>query len=128
MKEGKKSTAEKIVYDVLGKLQDKVVGGDPLAMFKKAIANVRPALEVRSRRIGGANYQIPMEVPPDRKTTLALRWILEAARSRKGHSMVDRLMQELTEAANNEGVAVKKKEETHRMAEANRAFAHFKVR
>jgi small subunit ribosomal protein S7 len=123
MKDGKKNTARRVVYDAFNDLKEQKK--DPIELFELALKNTSPAMEVRSRRIGGANYQVPREVRPERKQALAMRWILEAARSRKGMPMKKRLIAELLAAANNEGEAVKKRENTHRMAEANRAFAHF---
>lgn len=121
---GKKSVASGIVYNALDDLQKK--GEDGLRVFKKAIDNVKPEIEVRSRRVGGANYQVPMEVRPERKLTLSCRWLIESARERAGHSMAEKLSAELYEAANGRGGAMKKREDVHKMAEANRAFAHFR--
>jgi small subunit ribosomal protein S7 len=121
---GKKSVAESIFYGALDILAGK--GGDALASFRQALSNVAPTLEVRSRRVGGATYQVPMEVRNDRRWALAIRWIIRSARLRKGHTMVEKLSAELVDALNNRGGAVKKREETHRMAEANRAFAHYR--
>ena len=125
MEGGKKSTAEKIFYNSLLQLGDKV-GEDPLKAFKRAIDNVRPTVEVKSRRVGGSTYQVPLEVPQERRGSLAIRWIVGAARSRGEKTMIDRLTGELLDAANNRGNAVKKKDDVHRMAEANKAFAHYK--
>lgn len=125
MEGGKKSTAEKIFYNSLLVLGDKV-GEDPLKAFKRAIENVRPQVEVKSRRVGGSTYQVPLEVPQERRGSLAIRWIVGAARSRGEKTMIDRLTGELLDAANNRGNAVKKKDDVHRMAEANKAFAHYK--
>ena len=125
MYEGKKSVAEKIVYGALDSVESKVKS-DPLAVFKQALENVAPSVEVRSRRVGGATYQVPVEVRPDRRQALAIRWIIAAARDRNDKTMVDRLSSELLDASNNRGAAVKKREDTHRMAEANRAFAHYR--
>ncbi|HZH91917.1 MAG TPA: 30S ribosomal protein S7 [Pyrinomonadaceae bacterium] len=125
MEGGKKSTAEKIFYNSLLQLGDKV-GDDPLKAFKRAIDNVRPQVEVKSRRVGGSTYQVPLEVPQERRGSLAIRWIVGAARSRGEKTMIDRLTGELLDAANNRGNAVKKKDDVHRMAEANKAFAHYK--
>jgi small subunit ribosomal protein S7 len=125
MLDGKKDKAKKIVYDALDKAAKKV-GAEPLAVFDKAINVVKPDLEVRSRRVGGATYQIPNPVPKTRGEFLAMTWIIQAARSRKGKGMVDKLADEIMNAFNEQGDAVKKRENTHRMAEANRAFAHFK--
>jgi len=124
MQEGKKNTARKIVYGVLDDIK-KETKKDPIEIFEEALKNTSPHMEVRSRRIGGANYQVPREVRPERRMTLSMRWIVQAARSRKGMPMKKRLYEELMSASKGEGVAVKKKEDTHRMAEANRAFAHF---
>lgn len=124
MRDGKKSTAEKVVRDAL-EIIKKDMNAEPLAVFDKAIANVSPAVEVASKRVGGANYQIPREVRPERRFTLAVRWIVASARSKKGKTMAQRLADELMAASNNEGAAVKKKLDVHRTAEANRAFAHF---
>ena len=125
MLDGKKSTAENIFYSALAQIGDKL-GEDPLKVFKRAVDNVRPTVEVKSRRVGGSTYQVPLEVPQERRGSLAIRWIVQSARSRGDKSMVDRLSGELLDAANNRGNAVKKKEDTHRMAEANKAFAHYK--
>ncbi len=124
MRDGKKSVAEKVVHDALDIIKKKTET-DPLAVFDKAIQNVSPAVEVASKRVGGANYQIPREVRPERRFTLAVRWIVDSARSKKGKSMAARLADELMAASNNEGAAIKKKLDVHRTAEANRAFAHF---
>lgn len=121
---GKKTVAERIVYTALD-LASAKLSLEPMAIFDQALKNVGPILEVKSKRIGGANYQVPMEVSKDRKNTLAMRWIIDAARSSKGRPMADKLAAELINAYNGEGNAMKKKEETHRMAEANKAFAHF---
>ena len=125
MWQGKKSTAEGIFYEALTKLQEK--GGDePLKLFKKAVENAKPLLEVKTRRVGGANYQVPVEVPQNRRVSLAIRWILLNARSRPEKSMPEKLANELTDAANMRGGAIKKKDDVHRMAEANKAFAHYR--
>jgi small subunit ribosomal protein S7 len=124
MRDGKKSIAEKIVYDALDKVKG-LAKDDPLKVFEKAVENASPMLEVISRRVGGANYQVPHEVRPERRFILAIRWIIGAARSRKGKPMADKLAEELIAASKNEGTAIKKKLDMHRMAEANRAFAHF---
>jgi len=124
MQDGKKSTAQRIVYDAFDFIKNKIKR-EPLEVFKKAMENVSPLLEVKPKRIGGATYQVPMEVRSERKSALAMRWILDAARSKKGKAMSERLGDELISAANNEGSAIKKKNDTHRMAEANKAFAHF---
>ena len=125
MYEGKKSVAEAIVYGALDGVESKVKT-DPLVVFKQALENVAPAVEVRSRRVGGATYQVPVEVRAERRQALAIRWIIAAARDRNDKTMVDRLSAELLDASNNRGAAVKKREDTHRMAEANRAFAHYR--
>ncbi|MFA4994692.1 MAG: 30S ribosomal protein S7 [Bdellovibrionales bacterium] len=126
MYDGKKSAAERILYGVLEKIQKFSKGGNALEIFKNAIENVRPHLEVRSRRVGGATYQVPVEVRKERGEALAMRWIISAARARGEHTMEDRLAGEIQAAANQNGTAVKKREDTHRMAEANRAFSHFR--
>ncbi|MDD3370212.1 MAG: 30S ribosomal protein S7 [Alphaproteobacteria bacterium] len=126
MFDGKKSAAEKILYGVLEKIQKYSKGANALEIFKNAIENVRPHLEVRSRRVGGATYQVPVEVRKERGEALAMRWIITAARARGEHTMEDRLAAEIQAAANQNGAAVKKREDTHRMAEANRAFSHFR--
>ena len=123
---GKKSIAEKIFYNSLGIISDQMKSNEPLDIFKKAIKNVAPMLEVKSKRIGGATYQVPMEVSENRRMALAMRWILNYSRSRKGKTMSNRLAAELIAASSNEGSSVKKKEDTHKMAEANKAFAHFR--
>ncbi len=125
MYQGKKSVAEKTVYGALEKIQGKVKGNS-LDVFKQAIDKVRPHLEVRSRRVGGATYQVPVEVRPERGIALAMRWIITAARGRSETTMMDRLAAELMAASNDNGAAVKKREDTHRMAEANKAFSHFR--
>jgi len=125
MEGGKKSNAEKIFYNALLQVGEKV-GEDPLKAFKRAIENVRPQVEVKSRRVGGSTYQVPLEVPQERRGSLAIRWIVGAARARGEKTMIDRLTGELLDAANNRGNAVKKKDDVHRMAEANKAFAHYK--
>jgi small subunit ribosomal protein S7 len=125
MRDGKKSTAERIVYGAFSIIESKT-RNDPLAMFRRALDNVRPRIEVKSRRVGGATYQVPVEVRPERATSLAMRWLVAYARSRGGRSMQERLADELIDAANERGEAVKKREDTHRMAEANKAFAHYR--
>lgn len=122
---GKKETARKIVYQAFNVIKEKTGNPNPLEVFDLAIKNAGPTTEVRSRRIGGANYQVPREVRPERKQALAMRWIREAARGKKGQPMHEKLAEELILASKNEGGAVKKKDDTHRMAEANKAFAHF---
>lgn len=124
MKRGKKTIARKILYGAFDIMKEKAKQ-DPLEVFEKALQNAAPIVEVRSKRVGGATYQVPTEVRGERKMMLAMRWILEAARAKKGKPMAEKLAAELMDAAKNEGAAVKKKENTHRMAEANRAFAHF---
>ncbi len=127
MYDGKKSVAEAIVYGALDTVKRRVGGSaDPLRVFHEAVENVKPAVEVRSRRVGGATYQVPVEVRSERRQTLAIRWIIDAARKRSEHTMEERLSNELLDAANNRGAAVKKREDTHRMAEANRAFSHYR--
>ena len=125
MYEGKKSAAERIVYAALEKIESKAKR-DAIQMFHEALDNVKPAIEVRSRRVGGATYQVPVEVRMDRRQALAIRWIMTAARGRNENTMEERLSGELLDAANNRGTAVKKREDTHRMAEANRAFSHYR--
>jgi small subunit ribosomal protein S7 len=125
MKEGKKSVAERIVYGALDQIENKAKQ-NPVELFHQALENVMPALEVRSRRVGGATYQVPIEVRTVRRQALAIRWIISAARARGENTMVERLSGELLDAANNRGAAVKKREDTHRMAEANRAFSHYR--
>jgi small subunit ribosomal protein S7 len=125
MLDGKKSVAERIVYGAMDKMQARTAR-DPLEMFHAALDNVKPTLEVRSRRVGGATYQVPVEVRPSRRLTLAIRWIIDVARKRSEKSMVDRLAAELMDAANARGAAFKKREDTLRMAEANRAFSHYR--
>ena len=125
LQRGKRSTAERIMYDALDLVQEKT-GDDPVAVLKRAVDNVRPQLEVRSRRVGGATYQVPVEVRPDRAQALAIRWLIGAARGRNEKTMAARLSSELMDAANNRGNAVKKREDTHKMAEANRAFSHYR--
>jgi small subunit ribosomal protein S7 len=127
MYDGKKSVAEGIVYAALDTLKKRGgVNSDPLRLFHEAMDNVKPAVEVRSRRVGGATYQVPVEVRTERRQALAIRWIIEAARKRGEHTMEERLSGELMDAANNRGTAVKKREDTHRMAEANKAFSHYR--
>ncbi|PTM61944.1 30S ribosomal protein S7 [Phreatobacter oligotrophus] len=125
MYEGKKSVAEQIVYGAFDQIESKAKT-DPLGVFQSALENVMPAIEVRSRRVGGATYQVPVEVRPDRRQALAIRWLIQAARARNDKTMVDKLSSELLDAANNRGNAVKKREDTHKMAEANRAFSHYR--
>jgi len=125
MRKGKKSTAEVICYKALDRIQQKT-NGDPIAIFKKAVENVKPSLEVKSRRVGGASYQVPIEVKPPRRLSLAFRWLRFYAEQRPEKSMVDKLAGEILDASNNTGAAVKKREDVHRMADANKAFAHYR--
>ncbi|MGY6570332.1 MAG: 30S ribosomal protein S7 [Nocardiopsis sp. BM-2018] len=125
MYDGKKSTAERIVYGAFDIIEEKTKT-DPIEVFRQALENVAPAIEVRSRRVGGATYQVPVEVRAERRQALAIRWLISAARARNDKTMVERLSSELMDAANNRGSAVKKREDTHRMAEANRAFSHYR--
>ena len=125
MKEGKKSVAERIVYGALDRMQNRAKS-DPVQLFHQALENVMPAVEVRSRRVGGATYQVPVEVRNERRQALAIRWLISAARGRNENTMEERLSGELLDAANNRGTAVKKREDTHKMAEANRAFSHYR--
>ena len=125
MLDGKKETCQKIIYAAMDNLKAKT-DKDPLEVFLKAIENVKPQVEVKSRRVGGATYQVPMEIRAERKEALAMRWIIEAARNRSGHGMADTLSSELLDAYNNTGTAYKKREDVHKMAEANKAFAHYK--
>jgi small subunit ribosomal protein S7 len=122
---GKKSVAQGIMYETLDRIGERI-GKPPLEVLEQAVKNVRPALEVKPRRVGGSTYQIPVEVPHSRQASLAMRWLLDAARSRPGHSMAEKLASELMDAANETGAAYRKKEEMHRMAQANRAFAHYR--
>jgi small subunit ribosomal protein S7 len=126
MKRGKKSVATHIMYDVMDIIKEKT-GKNPVEVLETALKNVGPQMEVRPRRVGGATYQVPMEVPSSRKMTLAMRWILDSATGRTGNSYAEKLSAEILEAANNTGAAVRKREETHKMAEANRAFSHFRM-
>ena len=125
MSQGKKSVAERIVYGAFERMETKAKS-NPVQLFHQALDNVMPAVEVRSRRVGGATYQVPVEVRPERRQALAIRWIITAARARNENTMVERLSGELLDAANNRGTAVKKREDTHKMAEANRAFSHYR--
>jgi small subunit ribosomal protein S7 len=125
MWDGKKSTAEHIFYRALEKVRERA-NDDPLKVFKKAIENCKPMLEVKTRRVGGANYQVPVEVNANRRTSLSIRWLIGYARARGEKGMMDKLSAEIMDAANNRGAAIKKKEDTHRMAEANKAFAHYR--
>jgi small subunit ribosomal protein S7 len=126
LRRGKKSTAERIVYGAIEQMGQRMKNTDPLETFLRAIENVKPVLEVKSRRVGGANYQVPVEVRPERRVSLAIRWLIQSAKGRSEKTMRERLALELMDAANNTGIAVKKREDTHKMAEANRAFAHYR--
>ncbi len=126
MRQGKKAVAENICYGALDIVQERLKDEDPLKLFKKALDNVKPVLEVRSRRVGGATYQVPVEVRPDRRVALGMRWLIGYASERSEKTMREKLAGELMDAANNRGAAVKKKEDTHKMAEANKAFAHYR--
>jgi len=126
MERGKKSLAQRIFYSAMDLIEDRVKDEDPLTVFEDAMEKVRPRLEVKSRRVGGATYQVPMEVRQTRRNALAIRWIIEFSRSRSGKSMSEKLAAELIDAYNNRGASVKKKDDTHRMAEANKAFAHYR--
>ncbi|KRK73437.1 30S ribosomal protein S7 [Levilactobacillus namurensis DSM 19117] len=125
MMDGKRGTSTKIIYGAFDIIKNET-GNDPVETFEEAMKNVMPVLEVKARRVGGSNYQVPIEVRPDRRTTLGLRWIVQYSRLRGEHTMVERLAREIMDAANNTGAAVKKREDTHRMADANRAFAHYR--
>lgn len=125
MRDGKKSTAERIMYDALDMMTERS-GEDALQIFKKAVDNVRPSVEVKSRRVGGSTYQVPIEVRPERRTALSIRWLLKAARGRSERTMVERLASEFLDSYSNRGQAIRKKDETHRMADANKAFAHYR--
>ena len=125
MLDGKKGTAQTILYDAFDMVKEKT-GTEPVEVFNKALENIKPALEVKTRRVGGANYPVPIEVRPDRAQALGLRWLVHYARLRGGHSMAENLANEIIDASNGVGAAVKKREETHRMAEANKAFAHYR--
>ena len=125
MKDGKKGTAQKIIYNAFDMIKEKT-GEDAMVVFEKAMVNIKPALEVKSRRVGGANYQVPVEVKADRAQALAFRWLAQYARLRNGHSMAENLANEIIDASNGVGASVKKKEDTHKMAEANKAFAHYR--
>lgn len=127
MSRGKKSVATHIVYDTMDMINKRSDGKNPVEVFDTAMKNVAPVMEVRPRRVGGATYQVPMEVPTYRRTALAIRWILAAARARSGKSFAEKLADELMDAAKNEGAAIRKREESHKMAEANRAFSHFRI-
>ena len=126
MLDGKKSLARRLFYDAMGVIESKVTEEEPLIVFETAMENVRPRVEVKSRRVGGATYQVPIEVRPERRNALAIRWIIGFAKSRSGQSMSDKLAAEILDAFNNRGAAVKKRDDTHKMAEANKAFAHYR--
>ncbi len=126
MEDGKKTTARRIVYNAIEKFAKRIKAEDPLAAFEQALDNAKPSLEVKSRRIGGATYQVPIEIPADRRTSMAMNWIIQYSRDKAGRSMEDGLAGELTDCFQNQGATIKKKDDTHRMAEANRAFAHYK--
>lgn len=126
MERGKKSVARRIIYNALEKFAKRVKADDPLAAFEQALENAKPALEVKSRRIGGATYQVPVEIPTNRRISMAMRWIIMHSRAKPGRSMEEALAAELADCYNNQGTTIKKKDDTHRMAEANRAFAHYK--
>jgi len=125
MRDGKKATAERIVYNAFDIIEERT-RENPIAVFKTAVENVKPKVEVKSRRVGGSNYQVPVEVRPERREALSIRWLIQFARSRSGRSMEEKLANELIEASHNRGGAVRKREDVHRMAEANKAFAHFR--
>ena len=125
MQDGKKGTAQRIIYDAFDIVKEKT-GEEAMVVFEKAMANIKPALEVKSRRVGGANYQVPVEVKADRAQALAFRWLAQYARLRSGHSMAENLANEIIDASNGVGASVKKKDDTHKMAEANKAFAHYR--
>jgi small subunit ribosomal protein S7 len=124
---GKKSTAVNVMYDSLDLVRERSGGKDPVEVFDTAIKNVAPSMEVKPRRVGGATYQVPMEVPPARRTTLAIRWVLDSAKARAGKSFAEKLADELMDASKNEGASIRKREETHKMAEANRAYSHYRI-
>lgn len=126
MQEGKKTTARKVVYESFESIKEKTKNPNPLEIFELALKNTGPTMEVRSRRVGGANYQIPREVRPERRQFLSMKWIIDAARAKKGKPMSERLAEEIIAASNNEGEAVRKRENTHKMAEANKAFSHYR--
>jgi small subunit ribosomal protein S7 len=127
LQRGKKSTAVNVMYDTLEIVRERSGGKDPVEIFDTAMRNVAPAMEVKPRRVGGATYQVPMEVAPVRRTTLAIRWVLDSARARAGKSFAEKLADELMDAYKNEGASIRKREETHKMAEANRAFSHYRM-
>ncbi len=124
---GKKSTATNVMYETMDIIRERSKDKDPVEVFETALNNVSPAMEVRPRRVGGATYQVPMEVPPARRKTLAIRWVLDSARARSGKSFAEKLADELLDAFKNEGASIRKREETHKMAEANRAFSHYRL-
>lgn len=126
MSDGKKTLARRMFYDAMAVVEEKVADEEPLAVFEAAMENVRPRVEVKSRRVGGATYQVPVEVRPDRRNALAMRWIISFAKSRSGYTMADKLASEILDAYNKRGAAVKKRDDTHKMAEANKAFAHYR--
>jgi small subunit ribosomal protein S7 len=126
MLSGKKSLSRKIIYDALEKFAQKIKAENPIEAFEQALENAKPTLEVKSRRIGGATYQVPIEIAPDRRTSMAMSWIIKYSREKVGRSMVDGLSSELADCFQNQGATIKKKDDTHRMAEANKAFAHYK--
>jgi small subunit ribosomal protein S7 len=126
MESGKKSVARRVVYNAIEKFAQRVKADDPLAAFEQALENAKPSLEVKSRRIGGATYQVPIEIPQNRRTSMAMGWIINFSRAKAGRSMEDGLASELADCYNNQGTTIKKKDDTHRMAEANKAFAHYK--
>jgi small subunit ribosomal protein S7 len=123
---GKKTVARRLFYDAMGIIEDKITDQEPLTVFEEAMENVRPRVEVKSRRVGGATYQVPVEVRPERRNALAIRWIINFSKGRSGQTMSERLAAELLDAYNNRGASVKKKDDTHKMAEANKAFAHYR--
>ena len=127
LKSGKKSVARRIVYNAIDKFSQRVKAENPLEAFEQALENAKPALEVKSRRIGGATYQVPIEIPPNRRASMAMKWIITHSRGKAGRSMEEALATELSDCFNNQGTTIKKKDDTHRMAEANKAFAHFRV-
>ena len=124
---GKKSTAVNVMYETMDIIHERAKDKDPVEVFEAALSNVSPAMEVRPRRVGGATYQVPMEVPPARRKTLAIRWLLDSAHARSGKSFAEKLADELMDAYKNEGASIRKREETHKMAEANRAFSHYRL-
>jgi len=127
LQRGKKTTAVRVMYDALDLMRERTGGKDPIETFETAMKNISPVMEVRPRRVGGATYQVPMEVSPARRTTLAIRWVMASARARSGKSFAEKLADELLDASKNEGASIRKREETHKMAEANRAFSHYRA-